>query len=121
MGSRHEPAASEFAYFVKGLGFRVFLAKTRDYGFITDADGSRVLSFSFTDGSRLSGNYWPPSQQSGTGWRMEISPHALRNAEDVRNALCARPPDWCGKGWKRYTTLADHLGMYGSSSGYVEI
>jgi hypothetical protein len=119
--------ASEFGHCVKGLGFRVFLAKeTRygGYGFITDADGTRVLSFSFTDGSSLSGNYGPPSRESGTGWRMDETPYDLKSADDVKRALYAEAPEWTGRrgrGWKHYTTLAEHLGMYGSSSGYTEI
>jgi hypothetical protein len=116
--------ASEFGHYVKALGFRVFIAKESwrgGYGFITDADGTRVLSFSFTDGSSLGGNYGPPSKQSGTGWRMDETPYDLKNADDVKRALYADAPSFCGKGWKRYTTLAEHLAMYGSSSGYTEI
>jgi hypothetical protein len=119
--------ASEFGHYVKALGFRVFLAKESwrgGYGFITDADGTRVLSFSFTDGSSLSGNYGPPSRESGTGWRMDETPYDLKSADDVKRALYAEAPEWTGRrgrGWKHYTTLAEHLGMYGSSSGYTEI
>lgn len=113
--------ASEFAHYIKGLGFRVYLAKGEAYGFITDDVGSRVLSFSFTDGGRLWGNYGPPSQVSGTGWRLEQAPHDLQTANDVRRALNAAAPSWCGDGWKRYTTLEEHLKLYGSSSNYVEI
>jgi hypothetical protein len=116
-----KPAASAFALHVKGLGFRAFLAKRGTYGFITDDTGSRVLSFSFTDGTSLSGNYGPPSQKSGTGWRLEQAPHDLVTAGDVRKALYEPAPHWCGDGWTRYTTLEQHLALYGSSSEYSEI
>jgi hypothetical protein len=112
---------TEFAHNVKSLGFRVFLAKDGHFGIITDDVGTRVMSFSFRDGSSLSGNYGPPSQKSGTGWRLEGSPSDLVTAEDVRRALYAGAPNWCGDGWKRYTTLAQHLATYGACCGYQEI
>jgi hypothetical protein len=113
--------ATDFARRVRGLGFRVFLAKDDHYGFITDDTGSRVLSFSMRDGTSLSGNYGPPSQKSGTGWRLEQAPSDLVTAEDVRRALYAGAPHWCGDGWKRYTTLEQHMALYGSSSEYREV
>jgi hypothetical protein len=117
--------AKEFAHFVKGLGFRAFVAEPGlgrgGYGFITDAEGSRVLSFSFNDGGSLGGNYGPPSQESGTGWRIDGHPLDLKTAHDVYRALYAHPPRWCGKGWKNLTTLEQHLQTYGKSSNYREI
>jgi hypothetical protein len=115
--------AREFAQFIKGLGFRAFVAKNdgiRGHGFITNADGSRVVSFQMDDGS-LGGNYGPPSRESGTGWRMDESLWSLKTAADVERVLNANPPHWCGKGWRNLTSLECHLGMYGSSSGYEEI
>lgn len=97
----------------KGWGFRAFVAEQGDYGFVTDADGSRVMGFSFSGFStRLSGHYGPPSTESGTGWSLEQSPDALHSAEDMRKALYANPPSWCGKGWRSLSTLVDHLGRY---------
>ncbi len=120
-------AATNFAHFIKGLGFRVFLAERKDYGFITDADGGRVLSFSFNDWS-LSGNYGPPSRASGTGWRMDGTPGALRTAADVKKALNAMPPPFCQRadgdkrdGWRYLTTVDQYLQMYGSSSKFKEV
>ncbi len=124
MWNNRKQAAAHFAGLIRGFGFRVFLASSGDYGFVTDAEGSRVLSFSFTDGGSLSGNYGPPSHESGTGWRMEEHPDNLRSADDVRRALYAMPPSWAqrhGRGWKRMTTLAEHLQTYGASSGYTEV
>lgn len=121
--------AREFAQFIKGLGFRAFVAAndgTRGYGFITDAEGSRVLSFGMEGG--LGGNYGPPSRESGTGWALPNSIWSLKTAEDVRAALYATAPGWikreCGGkpgGFRYYCTLKQHLGMYGSSSKYEEV
>ena len=113
--------ASNFAHFIKGLGFTVYLAKAGTYGFITDDIGSRVLSFEFTDGGKLSGNYGPPSQESGTGWRLKQAPHDLVTARDVTRALYALAPPWCGDGWTRYTNVEQHLKLYGDSSQYTKI
>lgn len=119
--SIRQSAALAFAKHIKALGFRVFLAERGTYGFFTNDEGSRVVSFSFSDGSSLSGNYGPPSRESGTGWRMTRSPEDLRTAEDVRAALAAMPPEFCGKGWRYMTTLEQHLQAYGASSRYYEI
>lgn len=114
-------AASNFAYYIKGLGFTVYLAKSGTYGFITDDTASRVLDFSFTGGGSLSGNYGPPSQKSGTGWRLEQEPHQLQTWADVHQALYERAPSWCGDGWSHYTTVEQHLKLYGDSSQYERI
>lgn len=116
-----DACTADFAARVKALGFRVWIAERGYYGFISDDTGSRVLSFSFSDGSSLSGNYGPPSQESGTGWRLDETPFDLRTADDVRRALNAYPPAWVGKGWKGLTTVDQHLAMYGQSSRYTEV
>lgn len=115
--------AREFAAHIKALGFRVYIAKDGEdaYGFISDDTGARVLSFSFNDGGSLGGNYGPPSTTSGTGWRMDASPSDLKTAANVRDALNAYPPLWCGKGWRHLTTVTQHLAMYGASSHYAEV
>lgn len=135
--------AQEFAQFIKGLGFRAFVAKNTvswpGHGFITNTDGSRVVSFQMDDGS-LGGNYGPPTRESGTGWRMDETIWSLKSAADVQRVLDANPPAWCrragehcptcgrphssasrGDGWQYMTTLEQHLSMYGSSSGYQEV
>jgi len=121
MNATTRECAAVFAGFVKAKGFRVYLAKAGTYGFVTDDTESRVLSFSFTDGGSLGGNYGPPSTSSGTGWKMDAHPSDLRTADDIRRALYERAPSWCGGGWKHYTTVKQHLAMYGESSGYVPL
>jgi hypothetical protein len=111
--------ATEFALRITALGFKVYLAERGTYGFITDDTGERVLSFQFTDGGSLGGNYGPPSKESGTGWRIDgTGPYDLKTAEQVRAALYATAPGWCGKGWKNYTTAEQELETYGASSGF---
>lgn len=116
-----QQAAKEFAQRITALGFHVFLAERGNYGFITDSTETRVLTFSFTDGSSLGGCYGPPSRESGTGWRMNALPYMLRTAEDVEKALYAHPPAFCGNGWKHFTTVKQYLDMYGSSSRFQEV
>lgn len=119
--NHRERAAREFASFITGLGFIVYLAKDGTYGFITDDTRTRVLSFSFTDGGTLSGNYGPPSTKSGTGWRLEQAPHNLQTAAHVKRALYEGAPGWCGDGWKHYTTVEQHLKLYGDSSEFTQV
>jgi hypothetical protein len=111
-------ATREFAARIKAMGFHVYVAESGNYGFITDDAETRVLSFSFSDGGSLGGNYSPPSRESGTGWRMDIYPYSLQTPEDVRKALYAAAPSFAGKGWKTYTTVKQHLATYGNSSRY---
>ena len=120
-GMNNQPVR-DFAARLTALGFRVYIAQdgAGRYGFITDAEGARVLSFSFNDGGSLSGNYGPPSTESGTGWRMDEAPHDLRTADDIRRALNAHPPSFCGRGWRYLTTVAQHLATYHPSSLYAE-
>lgn len=121
MNSIRERTA-KFAGFVKGLGFTVYIAKAGTHGFITDVTETRVLSFSLSDFGSLSGNYGPPSQESGMGWRLAQEPSDLRTAEDVRRALYAHPdPRQCGHGWKYFSSVKQYLAMYGESSQYEKI
>ena len=104
---------------IKSLGFRVFVAERGDYGFITDKAGSRVMSFD-SDGS-LSGQYGPPSKESGTGWRMVEQIGDLQTAEQVDHALNTRPPAFAGKGWRYLTNLTQYLAAYDESSRFGEV
>lgn len=136
--------AREFAQFIKGLGFRAFVAGTpggdgtRGYGLITDATGERVLSFGM-EGGTLGGNY-NGDQSTGSGWRIEnLHTWDLRTAEDVKRALYALAPGWTGfntgprhchacgqstgeaRGGSTYRTLEQYLKLYGSSSKFQEV
>ena len=120
--------AHDFAYRIRALGFIVYLAEQGHYGFITDDAGERVLSFAFNGcDDSLSGNYGPPSRESGTGWRMDQLPQSLQTAEQVRAALYAMPPQWCQRatetrgGWRNMTTAEQHLKTYGPSSKYRKV
>lgn len=115
--------AHMFADLMKSFGFTVYLAENGTYGFVTDETETRVLSFSTRDGS-LSGNYSPPSNAAGTGWRLEATMSDLTSAKAVREALHASPPPYCKRGddgWKRFTTVAEHLKMYGASSRFYRV
>lgn len=136
--------AREFAQFIKGLGFRAFVAGvpggdgTRGYGFITDDKGERVLSFGMRDGD-LGGNY-NGDRSTGSGWRMDSHTWDLKTAEDVRRALYAMAPNWTGfnasarrscptcghvtestRSAGTYRTLEQYLKLYGPSSKFQEI
>jgi len=113
--------AAQFAGFIKGLGFTVYMAEQGHYGFITDETESRVLSFQFGVPNRLSGNYCPASRESGTGWAMDQDPSDLKTADDVRKALYSHPHFNVGLGWKSFTTVKQHLEMYGPSSKYTKL
>jgi hypothetical protein len=110
--------AAEFAGFIAGLGFTVYMAERGTYGFITDKAETRVLSFEFGCPPRLGGNYGPPSTESGTGWSLAKCPSDLKTAEDVRAALYSVPDYNVGKGWRYFTTAKQHLESYAASSKY---
>lgn len=114
--------AAVFAQRIKALGFKVYLAESGTHGFITDETESRVLNFGFGGvENTLGGNYWPHSTTSGTGWRMDRTTDSLKTADDVRSALYAHPHFTTGGGWKTFTTVKQHLSVYGASSKYVEV
>ncbi len=105
---------------IKKQGFRPFIAEKGDYGFFTDAEGSRIVSFGFDlGGIKYSGNYKTSApNQCGTGWRMEESFNDSPNCDAL---FKAGAPQWATSGatW-RYTTLAEHLATYQQSSKYTE-
>jgi hypothetical protein len=119
--SYNREQAAQFAGFIKGLGFTVYMAEQGHYGFITDETESRVMCFQFGVPNRLSGNYGPPSRESGTGWHLSKDPSDLKTAQDVREALYETPPPFAGRGWKHFTTVEQHLAAYNSSSKYTKL
>lgn len=61
--------ALEIATRVKSFGFRVYLSSSGEHGFINDKIGLRVLTFQ-DGGNSVGGSYWPPTIESGTGWKI---------------------------------------------------
>lgn len=106
----------ELANEIKASGFRVFIAKSGTYGFYTDANGTRVVSFQAgLSGMTFSGNYKTTNPHStGTGWQLENN-----TFKDMFNQIA---PNWAVRGaeWN-YTTLEQHLATYQKSSVYSEI
>lgn len=104
---------------IVNAGFRAFIAKRGTYGFLTDAEGSRVVCFQFDlGGISFSGNYKSDQpRHTGSGWGMGI-PSGTPNYKEL---LRSGPPDWAVRGanWK-FTTLAQHLADYQASSQYTE-
>lgn len=97
------------------LGFVVYLSGSNEYGFFTDASGSRIVSFGVDiSGIHFSGNY--ESLSAGTGWRL--------NADDILKAWkeSQHPPSWATKCERvRLTSSQDHLERYGKTSKYSKI
>ena len=106
-------------------GYRVFLSERVGcaHGFITNASGSRVVSFQFDILSiSFSGNY--KSKSCGTGWRMDgIEVEHVTNKESLDRIFDNNSvPLWATKGEQvRLVSLDDHLKNYGASSMFVEV
>lgn len=111
-------ATQELAKNIKASGFRVFIAKSGTYGFYTDAEGSKIVSFQLDlGGFNFTGNYKTDMPtQCGTGWQLNQS--TGRTYQDMFNEC----PTWSlrGANWK-FTTLAQHLATYQASSVYTEV
>lgn len=106
-------------------GYRVFLSERVGcaHGFITNASGSRVVSFQFDILSiSFSGNY--KSKSCGTGWRMNgVEVEHVTNKESLDRIFDNNSvPLWATKGEQvRLVSLDDHLKRYGASSMFVEV
>ena len=106
-------------------GYRVFLSERGGcaHGFITNASGSRVVSFQFDILSiSFSGNY--KSKSCGTGWRMDgVEVEHVTNKESLDRIFDNNSaPLWATKGEQvRLVSLDDHLKRYGASSMFVEV
>lgn len=108
-------AVKQLAQEIKATGFRVFLAKSGTYGFYTDAEGSKLVSFQFDlGGFKFTGNYKTDQpRQCGTGWQLQ---------DGDFNQMFNEAPTWSVRGasWK-YSTLEQHLKTYQASSQYTEV
>lgn len=113
---------------VLAANLRIFFAEKGHYGFITDEQGCRVLSFGM-DGTRLhfGGQYRAVKNGDGVyvgqGWRITDDEYP-ENAQDIKNlfAQSAIAPRWATRG-KPVTiaTLEQHLNTYQWSSRYTEV
>lgn len=126
MANYKKEAAIELANEIKAkTGYRVFLSEKVgcSHGFITDKEGSRVVSFQFDILSfRFSGNY--KSKSCGTGWVMEgVDIEHVTNKESLdRIFKSGAVPLLATKGEAvKLVTLAEHLNNYGKSSMFVEV
>jgi hypothetical protein len=108
-------------------GYRVFIAEKGTYGFITNKDGSVLLSMQF-DGLRFStgGNYRPVKQSDGRlvgqGWR--VGEEWPVTCADIHRLMkqASKPPRWATNGIPvRLATLQDQLNSYQKSSRYTEV
>lgn len=102
---------------IKKAGFRVFIAASGEYGFYTDAEGSRIVSFGVDLLSvRYSGNYVTNMpRNTGTGWRIG------ENLTEFAAAFNYCAPSWAvGTAKWKYTTLAEYLKSYQASSKFEE-
>lgn len=113
--------ALEIAHAAINGGYRAFIAENGNYGFYTDAEGSRIVSFQVNGyfEESASGNYVTNQpKQTGTGWRMVDSV----NTDSLKAYFDASPPHWAvGKSTWRYATLEDQKNRYQSSSRYAEV
>lgn len=108
-------AIQEVATDLINKGMRVFISEKGTYGFFTEKEGSRVVSFQTDLGViTCSGKYI--SRSCGAGWGYERGeypqPAMLKDAA----------PRWATKGENvKLATLEDHLKRYGKSSRYTGV
>ena len=69
-------AVADLAAEITAAGFRAFIAKSGTYGFYTDDNGSRVVSFQYDiEGITFSGNYKTESPRTtGKAWNFSVAP-----------------------------------------------
>lgn len=110
---------ADLAQHIRKAGYRPFIAESGTYGFFTDAEGTRVVSFQTRFGGvTFSGNYRSADPLScGRGWAIDAGWEAT-----AKGLFESCPPAWATKGFAwRFTTLAEHLKDYQSSSNYHEV
>jgi len=91
-------------------GFRVFLSGNGEYGFYTDALGSKLISFEVCYGVfKFSGNYKTDQpSQTGTGWVIDTV--------GFKDMFSAMPPSYAvGDSEWRFQGVEEHLDTYSSS------
>ena len=121
MSARSAQTITALTSQILAQGYRPFIAKKGDYGFFTDADGTRVVSFGCDlGGVHFSGNYVTSApQHTGTGWRIT---EPLHGEIDFSDLFKQSAPKWAtGKATWRYKTLSEYLNTYQSSSMFSEV
>lgn len=117
--SHEKETIQELVPEIKKAGFRVFLAESGRYGFYTDKEGSRLVSFQVDYLSPSYGGKYKTDQpaKTGTGWRI-----AEGYDKDFKEMFNECAPHWAvgDANWK-YTTLEQHLDFYQKSSKYKEV
>ena len=105
---------------IKAEGLRVFIAKRGTYGFYTDNEGTRIISFECgLGGLWFSGNYTTDSPSNGSGWRITDDLISFATFEELFNTY---PPAWAIRDSKwAFTSLAEQLAKYNASSQFTEI
>lgn len=114
MSNYKTEAVAQLAQEIKAAGFRVFIAKSGTYGFFTNEEASKVVSFQYDlGGFKFSGNY--KSKSCGSGWGMD-------DGMSFDAMLKANAPHWATNGQPvQCTTLQHYLATYQQSSLYTEI
>lgn len=116
MNTTAQEVIAALAKQITAEGFRAFIAKKGTYGFYTDKDGARVVTFELDFGApKFAGTYVSElPKRTGTGWILDI--------DTFTNMLRQPAPVWAHQGVKwRHTTLKEHLATYDSSSRYTEV
>lgn len=117
---RNKELVAELLSHIKAAGFRVFIAERGTYGFFTDDEGSRVVTFGAElGGLRFSGNYKTDNPaSSGTGWRISDS-----DTGEYHAMFDTPPPRWAvgASSNVRSTTLKQYLESYQASSNFTEV
>ena len=104
-------------------GFRAYLAERGTYGYVTNTEGSRVISFS-TDqlggGVSISGNY-APSREHGSGWQIADGATFEPSKSQIETWLYAGKPAWFRGEFPKHRSEADYRKDYQASSRFEPI
>jgi len=112
--------ADEIIRAIQTANYRPFLAESGTYGFYTDAEGTRIVSFECHAMSEsVSGNYVTNEpHKCGQGWRIADS----FRPDMVDEYFRMFAPRWAvGDAEWRHKTLKEHQAQYQDSSRYREV
>jgi len=109
----------QFANELVDMGFTVYIAESGTYGFYTNSDQSRVISFGLSYGSVKLSHNCEPHEETGTGWTLALP---QQWDYDGFNAVLNSGLPY----WNRVTmpvkmaTMATYLKRYQKSSKFWE-